>query len=618
MASSNIFVVTNLNDSGTGSFRDAIIQADASNSSSETLYSDIESNSTLNPYIDSINDVLTTYNVLDETLSGSLIFFAVSGTIQLESALPDITSRVIILSLPELFQITINCNCNAGLTLSKGSAYSAVMGLTIVGSSCNGLTLNDDHNLVVLCKINKNNGNGIFVTSNYNNIGLNPLSFSVFTANRISHNRKNGIKLVEGHKNTIVKNRILYNGQNGIYFKNSSKNTIGGTVYTNASGETNNPTGSEDTVTPVFIIPPLGNQISGNHHNGVWLHRSNANVFHGNFIGTNYTGNKAKGNQLNGVLIEESKANVFRGCDIEQDPFVYYNVVSGNKLNGFHVKDSNDTVIQGNFAGINAGNSFSVANGHNGLLVSNCSKTTIVGGPIPLGNNFSGNNKNGIKVNDQASGFLTYNSFCGLAAFGGAVPNNKNGIHITSSGLNNRIRTNVLSGNVGNGLKLSGQANHINVDPNLCGTSSNGESSLPNGGSGLVLSGQANNNFIGSQEISVIPNSAFSGNKINGITISECAHDNVIYHCNVGLSTTGNVQINNEKLAILLTDQCSQNVIVDCRIDGNVLFNKCAVNNKLIANPIGLDITGEPFPDDTSRIINKSNEPNLIVPYVKK
>ena len=613
MSSSNIFVVTNLNDSGVGSFREAIIQ---SNESDSNTAPSIDSDPALRTYITSINNLLTAYNVPIETFTGSFIFFTITGTIQLESNLPDITSSVIILSSPELFPVTINCNCNAGLTLANGSAGSFVIGLTITNSSSNGLNLNDDRNLILHCTVTKNNGNGILVTSNHNYIGLNPNNFSVFTANRISGNGKNGIKFVGANNNTVIKNRILRNGQNGIHFKNATKNTVGGTVYTNSVGKTNNPTGSEGTVTPVFIIPPLGNQISANNHNGVYLQKSNANVFYGNFIGTNYNGNKAKGNQFNGVLIEESNATVFRGCDIKQDPFVYYNVVSGNKLNGIHVKNSNETVIQGNFAGINAGNSFSVANGHNGLLVSKSSKTTIVGGPIPLGNNFSGNNKNGIKVSDEASGFLSYNSFCGLAAFGGVVPNNKNGIYVTSSGLNNRIRTNVLSGNIKNGLKLSGKANHINVDPDLCGTTTNGESSLPNNGSGLVLSGQANNNFIGSQETSVIPNSTFSGNKINGITISECAHDNVIYHCNVGLSTTGNVQINNEKLAVLLTDNCYQNVIVDCRIDGNVLLNKCAVNNKLIANPIGLDITGEPFPDDTSQIINKSNEHNLIVPYV--
>ena len=37
------------------------------------------------------------------------------------------------------------------------------------------------------------------------------------------------------------------------------------------TGQANNPTGSKGTVTPVFVVPPLGNLISGNNRDGVLI-----------------------------------------------------------------------------------------------------------------------------------------------------------------------------------------------------------------------------------------------------------------------------------------------------------------------------------------------------------
>ena len=41
---------------------------------------------------------------------------------------------------------------------------------------------------------------------------------------------------------------------------------------------------------------------------------------------------------------------------------------------------------------------------------------------IPLGNVISGNNKNGIEVTGTASGLISFNTFAGVFAFGGAAP----------------------------------------------------------------------------------------------------------------------------------------------------------------------------------------------------
>ena len=67
-----------------------------------------------------------------------------------------------------------------------------------------------------------------------------------------------------------------------------TRNEIGGTAFTDpATGAANDPTGNKGTTTPVFVVPPLGNLISGNGANGVLIDSgSQNNVLNGNFVGT--------------------------------------------------------------------------------------------------------------------------------------------------------------------------------------------------------------------------------------------------------------------------------------------------------------------------------------------
>ncbi len=54
----------------------------------------------------------------------------------------------------------------------------------------------------------------------------------------------------------------------------------------------------------------------------------------GNFIGTTASGDAALGNHLDGVDIVNANDNALIGCTFQQDPFVFYNVISGNGGNG--------------------------------------------------------------------------------------------------------------------------------------------------------------------------------------------------------------------------------------------------------------------------------------------
>ena len=380
-------------------------------------------------------------------------------------------------------------------------------------------------------------------------------------SNVISGNRGNGIGIYGGSHNQIAMNDIgtdasgsfrRGNGGNGILVTNGAVgNLIGGES-----------TGGNDPTANVFVRPPQGNLISGNGVNGVLITGgATRNQLSGNFVGTSASGDSALGNRLDGVAIVGANGNQLIGCTFRQDPFVFYNVLSGNGGNGLRITNSNNTTVQANFMGAGADNATVVANGGDGLLVSGSSTNTQVGGVIPLGNVISGNDQNGIEVKDKASGFISFNTFAGLFAFSIAAPNKRDGILITSSGGNNLIRTCIVSGNLGNGIEIGGNATGVQVTETAIGTNTNINAALPNGKSGILISGKAHGNAIGGFQPSVEPQTTISANRRYGIEVVGQAHDNVIYHTRVGTSALGTQGLGNALGGIYLGSGTSSTTI---------------------------------------------------------
>ncbi len=592
-ASTQTLVVSNLNDAGPGSLRDAILAANA-------------------------------------TLAGdsTVITFCTNGTIKLASALPTIARHVTIdaTSAPTHVSggppvVALDFNGHPGLIFGVGSAGSRLLGVAVDDASGNGvtlddnsITLNDDYIGLNLAGVAAGNGgNGVLVwgESDGNFIGLNASKAPGVVANVISGNRLNGIELDGSSSNTVVANRIgtnaagtsaIANRGDGIYITAGSRgNEIGGTAFVNTvTHQANNPTGSKGTVPPVFVVPPLGNLISGNDGNGVVIDDgSRGNVLNGNFIGTTASGDAALGNGRNGVWIAGAPGNSLVGCKFVNNPFVYYNVISGNGRNGLRVTSSNNVTVQGNFFGIGANNTTIVKNQLDGILVDGTSKNTQVGGVIPLGNVSAGNGLNGIAVLGEARGFVTFNTFGGLLAFKGAAPNGLNGLLITSTGGDNLVRTNVLSGNKGNGIELTGNASGVTIDPDIVGLNTKGNGVLPNGGDGLLIDGTAHGNVIGGTLRSVIPQNTFSGNLGYGVVITGRAHDNHVFRSFIGTQLLGVKALGNKKGGVLIAGNAYGNLIglttltpADL-ISGNtgigVTLTIGTLRNSVINNYIGLN-----------------------------
>jgi trimeric autotransporter adhesin len=424
-------------------------------------------------------------------------------------------------------------------------------------------------------------------------------------SNIISGNGSDGIDLYKANNNTVAMNYIgtditgtidLGNAKNGILIGTSSENNMIGGEATGGNSPTNG----------VFAVPPQGNLISGNNNNGVLINgKATNNQLSGNFIGTNNTGNVALGNTQDGVLIDGANGNSLIGCTFQQDPFVFYNVLSGNGGNGLRVKNSNDTVIQANFFGLGANNDAPVGNALNGVIVEGSSKNTVMGGVIPLGNVSAANGLNGVVVQDKASDFISFNTFSGVSAFGAQADlgNGQDGVLITSTGANILVRTCILSSNGDDGIEISGKAKGVQVFDVIIGLNWDGTSIMSNGNNGVEIGGNASNILIGGtvpDEFSVSPRNAIGGNLANGIAIIGKAKNNTINHSYIGTDIFGQVDLGNLQAGVYLGSGTSGNTIGSTEFalqtlisgnDGDGIEMNGSSGNTVIGTIIGTDPT---------------------------
>ncbi len=415
-------------------------------------------------------------------------------------------------------------------------------------------------------------------------------------SNVISGNSGNGIGLYGASHNQIAMNFIgtdltglldLGNGQSGILVTSKSMNNlIGGDAVA-----------GNDPTNDVFVRPPQGNLISGNSAYGVLINgKSEFNLLSGNYIGTDHSGNVALGNALDGVAIVSANNNSLIGCTQVEDPFIYYNVISGNGGNGLRVNDSNNTTIQANFFGMGANNDTAVGNGLNGVIIEGKSAVTTMGGPIPLGNVVAANELNGIVVADKASGFLSFNSFVGLAAFSvnTTFGNGQDGMLITSSGVDIQVRTNVISSNGDDGIEVSGKAKGVQIFQNIIGLNTSGESAMGNAKNGVHVSGKAKDIIIGGRtdSFSIIPQNAISANGGNGIALDGKSRNIEINGSFIGTNIQGLAAFGNVLAGIQVSESSKDNRIGSVDPDLTTVVSANVANGIVFENTTGNTIIG--------------------------
>jgi hypothetical protein len=212
--------------------------------------------------------------------------------------------------------------------------------------------------------------------------------------------------------------------------------------------------------------------------------------------------------------------------------------------NGVQIDGSGATgnKIEGNFIGTNASGSAALANGNAGVDISNAPNTTVGGTQAAQRNVLSGNVADGVQISGSgATGNRVLGNFIGTTANGSeALGNTGDGVVIdiapnnTVGGTTSGAR-NVISDNRF-GVFISGSgATGNKVEGNRIGTKADGSGDLGNDGHGVLISAGASNNTIGGTTSAA--GNAISNNGLDGVRIPEGVGNRVL--SNLIFSNTG-------------------------------------------------------------------------------
>jgi titin len=506
-------------------------------------------------------------------------------------------------------------------TLSQGNG-SAVQwgGVWIDGSSGNwiGGPYSTNRNV-----ISGNSGPGVYLLNCAGNTVQGNLIGTSVSGTAALSNSNNGISLYNAPRNQIggtateARNVISGNGGSGVSLNLSSAtgNLVQGNyIGTDANGSLAIPNAGDGITVNGAPANTLGgasagagNLLSGNSQGGVSLNGAGAanNLVQGNYIGTDASGRSALGNLFSGVTIFGGNNNLVGGTMPAAG-----NVISANKLSGVYITtNSVGNLVQGNLIGVDATGANALGNAINGISIDSAGSNTVGGTTSGARNVISGNTNYGIEIySPGATGNSIQGNYIGPAITGqSALGNTLCGVHIQSPG--NTVggalggAGNLISGNGQDGIFLDGStaANNF-VQGNFIGTAAGGTSGLMNLRAGVGISGAPGNTIGGttSGAGNLISANADADGDAGIYLIGSGATGNFIQGNKIGTDVTGTLALGNTHDGIDLESASSNtiggivagagNLISGNAVDGIFLTN--ASWNVIQGNLIGTKADG--------------------------
>ncbi len=356
------------------------------------------------------------------------------------------------------------------------------------------------------------------------------------------------------------------------------------------------------------------------------------NRIQGNFIGTNANGSADRGNLNDGVDVFDASNSTIGGTGVGAR-----NLISGNGDEGLQVLGERATgnKVLGNYIGTDKNGTAALGNSGDGVIVVDASDNTIGGTEVGARNIISGNDQNGVEIQDGfAIGIPTGNrvegNFIGTDASGtAALGNSLDGVRITdapdnSGASDNTVggtevgARNIISGNDQNGVEIVGSgATGNKVQGNRIGTNASGNQDLGNSVSGVVIDG-APNNVIGGTEVGA--RNLISGNDADGVLIQNTdATGNEVFGNFIGTDDSGTQPLGNSGDGVRIsrgpnntiggTSAGTANIISGnsgSSSDGVEIFGSESTGNRVEGNRIGTmaDGTGDLGNADDGLVLN--------------
>ncbi len=505
--------VTNIDDNGPGSLRQAILDANS------MLGSDVINFNIATPGVHTIALTTTSLPTIVDTV-------LIDGTTQPTNGGDPLTTPLI--------QIDGSALAGAGndglsINLPNGTAPSTIRGLAIGGFSGSGVIITGTGgNAVQQSLIGTNaagtaalaNGSGITITDSPNNtIGGTQTAFR----NIISGNTVDGIRIAGAASvgNLVQGNLIgidiggvaaIPNGS-GIEIVGASNNTIGGAVVA------------------------ARNVVSGNTGTGIRITASGGsnNSIQGNYVGLNATGNGAVPNGIGVQIDTAASSNTIGGTAVANR-----NVVAGNITANVVITGSSSNLIVGNTIGLNLDGNAAINTTQAttaGLVLQDGAIGNTIGGISGTANNvISGSAGPNVLIQGKSNATITattannllQGNFIGTNLAGtGAASTTAGGGGIvlaggttgnTVGGSSSGLARNVISGNFGPGIILRDAGTTGNsIQGNNIGVQTDATTILANTGEGILVDG-ATNNTIGASTTGA--GNVIAGNGAAGVFVN--------------------------------------------------------------------------------------------------